>query len=332
MQRKWILVSAAVALACLAAGAVALRLRHRAAERPLRAAGAVTLPADTGIVTLTGTIRAQHVVTFGSTGKGNIEAFMAEVGDQVGEGQALARVGAMNLEADRENATNDVQKAQDRVTQAEAAVKDARLEESRAAAELEKAKAVLQRSNDTYAKQKVRIDAGAIPRLEFEKSESDRQIAQQTFDVMEKAWRAASDNIQAMQELEDRERVPLDQAVQKLQDVQAALDATDVRSPVEGWVVARQGQVGQPAESAGEQMFQIATDLAALEVVLDPKPEALKRIYPGMQALVLIPEVTDAAITGDVKAIDGKEAIVEFISSMPAVRPGMKADVRLKLN
>ena len=145
------------------------------------------------------------------------------------------------------------------MTQAEAAVKDARLEESRAAAELEKAKDVLQRSDDTYAKQKVRIEAGAIPRLEFEKSESDRQIAVQTVDVMEKAWRAASGNIMAMQQLEDRERVPLDQAVQKLQDVQTALDATEVRAPVEGWVVARQGQ-STTRESAGEQMFQIATD------------------------------------------------------------------------
>jgi hypothetical protein len=42
--------------------------------------------------------------------------------------------------------------------------------------------------------------------------------------------------------------------------------------------------------------------------------------------------VTDAAISGDVKAIDGKEAIVEFVSSMPAIVPGMKADVRLKMN
>jgi multidrug resistance efflux pump len=321
-----------VALACVAAGAVAWRLRHRAPAAPLRAAGAVVLPADTGIVTLTGTIRAQHVVSFGATTKGDIEAFLAEVGDEVGEGQALARVGVTNLEAERENLSNDVRKAQDRVSQAETGVKDARSEESRAAAELEKARALFQRADDYYAKEKVRIDAGAIPRNEFEKAQAEQQGARQALDVMDKAWRAASDNIQAMQQLEDRAKVPLDQAVQKLQDLQTALDAADVRAPVEGWVVARQGQVGQPADSAGDQMFQIATDLAALEVVLDPKPEALKRIYPAMPALVLIPEVTDAAITGDVKAIDGKEVIVEFVSSMPAVRPGMKADVRLKLD
>jgi multidrug resistance efflux pump len=311
---------------------VALRLRHRAPVAAGRTAGAVALPVDTGILTLTGTLRAQHVVTFGTTSKGNIEAFMAEVGDEVGEGQAVARVGATNLEADRENATTAIQKAQDRVNQAENAVKEARLEESRSSAELERAKAVLQRESEFYTKQKVRIDAGAISRLEFEKSESEHQIAQQTVDVMEKAWRGAVNNIQATQEAEDREKIPLDAAVQKLQDIQAELDSTEVRAPVEGWVVARQGQVGQPAESAADQMFQVATDLAALEVVLDPKPEALKRIVPGMPALVLIPEVTDAAITGDVKAIDGKEVIVEFVSSMPAIRPGMKADARLKLN
>jgi multidrug resistance efflux pump len=331
MRRKWIPVSVAVALAVVAIGAVALRLRHRE-PAPARAAGAVSLPVDSGFATLTGTIRAQHVVTFGATVKGNIEAFMAEVGDEVAEGQALARVGATNLEAARENTSNDVQKAQDRVTRAEGAVNDARLEESRAAADVEKARAVLQQSDESYAKQKTRIEAGAIPRQAFERSESEHQAAQQTFDVMDKAWRAASDNIQAMQQLVEREKGPLEQAVQKLQDVQTDLDATEVRAPIEGWLVARQGQIGQPAESFADQMFQIATDLAGLEVVVDPKPEELKRIYPGMPALVLIPELTNAAITGDVKAIDGKEVTVEFISSMPAILPGMKADVRLKLD
>jgi multidrug resistance efflux pump len=330
MRRKSAVVFVLVAAVCLAvAGAVGWRLRHRAPEAPVRGAGAASLPSDTGIVTLTGSIRAQHVVTFGPTTKGSIEAFTADVGDQVEEGESLARVGAMSLDADRENTTTDIQKAQDKVDQAENSVKDARLEESRASAELEKARAVLQRSDDYYAKEKVRIDAGAISRNEFEKAQADHQTAQQTVDITDKAWRAAATNIQAMQQLEDQAKIPLEAAQQKLQDLQAELEATEVRSPVEGWVVTRQGQIGQPAD---DQMFQVATDLAALEVALDPKPEIFKRVVPGMQALVLIPEVTDAAISGDVKAIDNKEVVVEFVSGMPSVRPGMKADVRLKLN
>jgi len=331
-MRKWIAACAALALVVAAGAAVAWRLRHPAASAAVRTAGAVSLPVDTGIVTLTGTVRAQHVMNFGPTVKGAIEAFMADVGDEVGEGQAVARVGAIDLEADRENAAEDVRRAQDRVAQAEEAVKQARLEESRASADLEKAKTVLQQIQAVYVKQKVRIDAGAISRLEFEKTQTDRDNAQKAYDIMDKAWRAASDNIKATQDDQDRAQIPLDAALQKVQDLQSALDATEVRSPVEGWVVARQGQIGQPADSAGDQMFAIATDLASLEVALEPKPEILKRIYPNMQALVLIPEVTDAALAGDVKGIQDKEVVVEFVSTMPAVRPGMKADVRLKLN
>jgi multidrug efflux pump subunit AcrA (membrane-fusion protein) len=333
MRRKWLAAVVIVLFLCLAAGAVVWRLRHRPLQSPIRAAGAASLPVDTGIVTISGTVRAQHVVTFGPATKGSIEAFMADVGDEVEEGEAVARVGALGLDADRENAESDVRKAQDRVTQAESAVKDARLDESRAAAELEKARAVLSRDEDYYAKEKVRIDAGAIPRLEFEKAQAEHQSAVNTVDIMDKAWRAASDNIQAMQQIQDRQQALLDQALQKLQDVQAAVAGQDVRSPVEGWIVVRQGQIGQSLD-AGDTLFQVATDLAALEVALTPPPEVLKRVLPGMQALVLIPEVTSAAISGDVKSIDdkAKEVVVEFVSGMPSIRPGMKADVRLKLN
>jgi HlyD family secretion protein len=332
MRRKWIAVCAALALIGVAGGAVAWRLRRHAPAAPVRGAGAVSIPVDTGIVTLTGTIRAQHVVNFGPTGQGSIEAFMADVGDEVNEGESIARVGGIGLDAERENAAQDVRGAQDRVTQAEQAVKEARIEESRASADMEKARDVLQREQDFYAKQKVRIDAGAISRMEFEKSQAEHDNAQKTFDIMEKAWRAASDNVRATQSMEDQAQVPLDAALQRVQELQSAMDATEVRSPVEGWIVARQGQVGQPADSAGDQMFVVATDLAYLEVALDPKPEVLKRIYPKMEALVLIPEITDAAIPGDVKTVDDKEAVVEFVSSMPVIRPGMKADVRFKLD
>jgi multidrug resistance efflux pump len=239
----------------------------------------------------------------------------------------------LGLDAERENAETDVRKAQDRVTQAESAVKEARLDESRADAELEKARAVLSRSDDYYAKEKVRIDAGAIPRLEFEKAQADHQAAVNAVDIMDKAWRASSDNIQVTQQFQDRQQALLDQTLKKLQDIQAAVDGQEVRSPVEGWIVVRQGQIGQSAD-AGDAMFQVATDLATLEVALSPSAEVLKRILPGMQALVLVPEVTAAAISGDVKSIDdkAKEVVVEFVSGMPSIRPGMKADVRLKLN
>jgi multidrug resistance efflux pump len=333
MRRKWALVSvAAIVVAGAAGGGVALLRRNRAAAPPIRAAGAVSLPSMAAGLTLTGTIRAQNVLNFGATTKGNIEAFMAEVGDEVAEGQTVARVGASGLETDRENAANDVNKAQDRVTRAEGVVNGAILEESRASAELEKARLTLDKANKDYARQTTLIAAGATPRLTYEASGRADQAAQDAFDIMDKAWRAASNEVQLSQQMLDAEKKNLADAVDRLQSVQNDLDETEVRAPTDGWLVARQGQIGQPAEDYGDKLFQLATDLAQLEVTVEPKPEVLKRIVPGMPALVLIPELTNAAIEGDVKAIDGNQAVVEFVSPMPSVRPGMKADVRLKLD
>ena len=89
--------------------------------------------------------------------------------------------------------------------------------------------------------------------------------------------------------------------------------------------------MGKPAEESGDQLFQIATDLYALEVALEPTPDILKKIAPGQQALVLILDLQSAAIPAEVKEIKGTQVIVQFNSPLPAVRPGMRADVRLKL-
>ncbi len=331
MRRKWALVSAAVVVAGVVFGTVALLRRNRAAAPPARAAGAVSLPAVAGL-TLTGTIRPQHVVNFGAAVKGNIEAFLAEVGEEVVEGQSVARVGALGLESDRENAANAVNRAQDRVAQAEQALNGAVLEESRAGAELEKARAELDQADKAYTRQKTLIAAGATPQLTYNAAVKVYQAAQEGFNIMDKAWRASSDNVRAAQQMLDGEKKTLAEAAQRLADVQSDLDATEVRAPVDGWLVARQGEIGQHAEDFGDKMFQLATDLASLEVAVEPKPDVLKRIVPGMPALVLVPELTNAAIAGDVKAIDGNQAIVEFVSPMPSIRPGMKADVRLKLD
>jgi hypothetical protein len=83
----------------------------------------------------------------------------------------------------------------------------------------------------------------------------------------------------------------------------------------------------------GDKLFTIASDLFALEVVLEPKDEVLKRIIPGMPATVNVLDLDGAAFQGTVKEIKDKEhqVIVEFGSANPGVKPGMIADVRFKL-
>jgi len=57
----------------------------------------------------------------------------------------------------------------------------------------------------------------------------------------------------------------------------------------------------------------------------------LRRLRPGQPALVLIPDLQSAGFPGQIKEIKDTEVVVEFNCGLPAVRPGMAVDVRLKL-
>jgi hypothetical protein len=97
-------------------------------------------------------------------------------------------------------------------------------------------------------------------------------------------------------------------------------------------VAARYGDIGKPAAEAGPNLFQIATDLYALEVPVEAPPGTAKRLRPGQEALVVIPDLDSAGILGEIKSVEGSSVVVEFANNAPAVRPGMRASVRFKLD
>jgi multidrug resistance efflux pump len=331
MRGKWALVSVAAVLAGVAGGVLSLRYRRPAPALPVRAAGAaVLLPANQ--VTLSGTIRPQHVVGVGAQLDGVIDAFLVDVGQDVYQGQVLARIGSQGLDSSREAAASAVDHAQERVNQAEAAVAGARLEQSRADAEAQRARFAMERAETVFSRQQVLVSQGATPRMVYEKAQREYDSARAEFAVMDKAARATAESVQsALQEVASAQKI-LAGENQRLQDSQAAFEAADVHSPVDGLLVGRNGEIGKPAQEFGENMFQIATDTYALEIPLEPQPPVLKRLRPAQPALVLVPDLQTPGITGDIKEIKGNQVLVEFNSTIPAIRPGMVADVRFKLD
>jgi len=330
MRGKWALLSVAAVLAGAAGGALSLRYRRPAPAPPVRAAGAAVLPANQ--VTLSGAIRPQHVVGVGAQVSGVIDAFLVDVGQDVYQGQVLARIGSQGLESSREAAASAVDHAQERVSRAEAAVAGARLEQSRADAEAQRARFAMDRAEAAFSRQQLLFSQGATPRLVYEKSQREYDSARTEFAVMDKAARATAEGVQnALQEVASAQKILADEN-RRLEESQAAFEAADVRSPVDGLLVGRNGEAGKSAQEFGDNLFQIATDMYALEVALEPEPPVLRRIRPGQPALVLVPDLESAGIAGDVKEIKGTQVLVEFNSTIPAIRPGMLADVRLRLD
>src|SRR5690348_2416576 len=145
--RWWIAAVLAVALV-----GVGLALRRK----PVPSAPAqhtTAAPVVSGDVTLQGKIRPQHVVGVAASVEGFVEAFLVEPGQDVYEGQVLARIGAQSLESNREAAATALERAQEQVTRAEAALSGARMELSRAEADSTRSRLNLERIEKIFSRQ-----------------------------------------------------------------------------------------------------------------------------------------------------------------------------------
>ena len=328
MRGKWLVLAVVVSLATVAAGALVWHRRRPPAVPP---APPKVVAAPAGEVTLSGKIRARNVVAVGASGAGTIEAFLADVGQEVEAGQVLARISSPGLEAGRDVAQMTLDNAQSRVTRIEAQLAAARLEASRAQADASRARSELDRAEKVYSRQRMLQAEGATPRLVYEKAGREFENAQADFQSVDRLARLADQRIQDLQDELQTARKILDDKQQQLEYATGALAGADVRSPVDGTVVGRKGEVGNAVQDQGSDFFQIATNLSALEVVLEPDPPTLSRIRPGQPALVLISDFQSDGIAGTVGQIRDSLVPVEFASPNPAIKPGLAADVRIRL-
>jgi len=328
MRGKWVLISGTIVLAAAAVGALSL-MRRAPAPLPVPAVPHTELPS--GDISLQGTIQAQHVVPVGVAVAGEIESFEVEVGQEVVEGQVLARLASRGLESEREQARKAVENGQAKIENMEGQIMQARLEASRARAEANRSRDQYERSEKAAQRQRLLHGQGATPRLTYEKSQRDFENAQKEFQSLDEMARQAEERVGTITQEVQLIKNSLADKRRELDDASAGLAAAEVRSPVAGILVGRRGQPGQsigPEEA--RELVQIAVDLASLQVVLDPEPPVLVRIKPGAPAMVFVADVPEG-LSGTVKEIKGTQAIVEFVSPSPMVKPGITAQVKIRL-
>jgi multidrug resistance efflux pump len=330
MRGKWVLISVTLVLLAVAAGALS-HLRRSAVQAT---APPVKTPAKPVVdeISLPGRIEAQQVVSVASASGGSVAEFQADVGQDVTEGMLLARISNQALQAADENARAAVEMEQARVEKAGAAITAARLESTRAHADAIRARGAFDRAQRSYQRQKMLHAEGATPRLTYEKSERDYESSQAESDSLEKLSRVAEDRVsELIKEQESAKRI-LEDKLRDAEDAKTNLTAAEVRSPVDGQVVERKGQVGQELTQQDQaELFRIAVNLANLQVRVNPDPDALQRIKAGDQAMVIVADLGGEGIPATVKKVEGSTATVAFTSPNPVVKPGMSAQVRIKL-
>jgi multidrug resistance efflux pump len=326
---QWLLFAGTVIL--VGAGGAALSLLRRAA--PPAPSGSATPPApvfspEIGFV---GKVQARNVIPIAATTPGTVEEFAVEAGQDVFEGQLLARIRNVTIETAVELAQADFDKAQSRVTTLESNLIAARLEASRADADRNRARSETERAEKVFLRQQLLHKEGATPRLVFEKAQKEHLALQAEYQTLAEVATHAEDRAGMLVKEMDAARRTLEEKNEEFDLAKEELQATEIHSPVDGILIARRGDAGSEVDSSIKDLFRIAVDLTSMEVVVEPDPPALARIRAGQPAVVRMSELSNEPIPASVREVKGNQVFVEFTSPTPAIRPGLTAQVTIRI-
>ncbi|MEP6539857.1 MAG: efflux RND transporter periplasmic adaptor subunit [Bryobacteraceae bacterium] len=327
----WLVSGLVVVLLAVAAGALSLLWKEHARPPAKAPAAVVPQPAVGPDVSLEGKIQALHVVEVPAPVEGTVDLFHVEIGQEVFEGQLLAQINSDTLTAAEQQATQLAERARNRLTDVEAAIIAARLEVSRARAVASRFKSELDRSEKLYQRQKMLLSAGATPRLTFEKAEKEYLTNQAESTSAEALAQQVEARLDGLQKEQDAARKTVDERTGDMDAAKADLAAAEVHAPVDGIVVGRRGNAGDDVDRGMKDLFRIATDLSRLAVVAEPAPAVLARIHPGQPAVVKVAEAQNEPLAAEVKKVENGQVTVEFASPDAAVKPGLTAQVRIKI-
>lgn len=315
--------------ALLAGGALAAWLQFR--EKPAPAATAAASEAPPSELTVPGVIRARHVVLVGAPIDGTLEAMDLLDGQEVFEGQLLARVRSQRLDVELEEAKLEAERLQERVNSLDSQLIAARLEASRAEADAARARAALAIAEKDYLRQKTLLAEGATPRLTYEKAEREYQALKSEAEALAGMAQTTQARLEVTQKNLDEARRLLAEKERDLETVESRIQEGAIHSPVDGVLLSHRAGPGDEVTAEMKDLFQIAVSLAELNFVAPITPDQEKRVQAGQPVIIQIAELGGLPAEGVIKSASKGELVVEFTSPGAAVRPGLSAQARVPL-
>lgn len=332
MKGKWLLATGVLVMV-LATAAAVWYARPPATEVPKKAVAPVAeVPAvATGELSLSGRVQATKLIQILAPVDGVLEELRVREGEDVSEGQMLARVKNNSLDINHEQATQQLESLQSKVNNLEAGLISARLEAQRARADADTLKARLEAARKEFDRQAMLMKEGATPRLKFEKGKQDYESSLVEFEAKDNLARQASDRVENSSRALDDAKKTLAEHTAEWEEAKSDLNSAEIHAPADGVVVKVAKQNGEPVDRRATEVFQIAVDLTAMEAVVALNPDELPLVKPGQVAVIYLVEAGNEPIPSTVREIKANEAYLDFRSPNPMIRPGLIAQVRIQL-
>jgi multidrug resistance efflux pump len=330
MKGKWLL-AIGVTVMVLATAAAVWYARPPAAT-PAGPKPVAEIPiAQPSELSISGRVQATKLVQVVAPVDGVLEELRVREGEDVSEGQLMARVKNNSLDLNHEEATQQLEALQSKVNNLEAGLIASRLEAQRTRADAEALKAHMEAGRKEFDRQAMLMKEGATPRLKFEKSKVDYESSLVEFEAKDNLARQASDRVETNTRALDEAKKALAERAADWEEAKSDLNSAEIHAPADGVVVKVGKQNGEPVDKRVTEVFQIAVDLTAMEAVVALNPDELKLVKPGMPATIYLVEAGNEPISAAVRELKGNEAFLDFRSPNPAVRPGLIAQVRIPI-
>lgn len=241
------------------------------------------------VISATGTLRATTTVDVGSQVSGQVLEVLVDFNDRVSRGQVIARL--------------DPAPFQTRLQQAEADLASARASVNEARATLKNAEADFARKQDLVGRQLVA------------RSEADLALA-------------ARD--QARARVVSAEAAVL-QRQAAVSNARLDVEYTEIRSPVDGVVLLRDIEPGQTVAASFQTplLFQIAEDLARMQIDLSVDEADVGQIHEGLPVSFTVDAFPDRQFQGEVRQVRLAATATSNVISYPVVVEVANADLSL---
>ncbi len=326
---RWMLYGPVLLLVgIVAAAAYYANREYRQMEAVKQEAAKPAPVVDVLAQTYPGKLRAQKTVAVAAPIEGTLESLEVTDGEEVYEGQLLGRIVNSSLEAHKTRAEEDLERARGRASSLESQLLAARLEANRASAELARVRSEAELAQRSYDRQRKLFQEGAAARKTYEKAEGEYQKLVSELKGAEEAARSAENSAKVLQAAVDEARQKLSEATNELEDSEAEQLTGEVKAPVSGLLVAHRLGAGEEVTRDIDNLFEIATDLTAMEAVVEVPEAVAGRLKAGGNVFVQIAEAGEAPLNGTIREVSGQVVVVEFLSPTPAIKPGLTAQIR----
>ena len=291
------------------------------------APGPVPPPPTPAEVNLVGPVKPRNIAAVAAPIEGVLESWFVEPGQEVYKDQLLGRIRSPQLDAAVQQAQFELDQAVSRIEIQKGEVLAAKLEVSRAEADQSRAHNDVDQTEKNYNRQKGLWDAGATPRLAYEKAEREFKDAKAALERVDATSKRAADHVEAVSRDLEAANQSVIEKTQAVERAKAALTSGDLHSPDDGLVISHKGNPGDPVDPSMKDLVQIATDLTSWQVMLPVATSISARVHAGQTLTV---HVGEDDFPGIVREMTDSGVLVDFTSPNPITKLDLTAQVRIK--